>query len=289
MPLNYATIKGWKFPRTEHTHGVRDVLLYAATLNIGEDPLAFAQLPFLDAEKPRVVPSFAVTLGYPGLWMRDPATGIDWRHMVHAEQRMRLYERLCPAQTLRAEHRVTHVADKGPGRGALVVVRRTLRDSQDTLVAELDQASLCRADGGFGGGDEPPDPLPACPQRPPDLSRTLSTSPQQALLYRLNGDMNPLHSDPEVAAAAGFAGPILHGLCTYGLAARAILETSELQGRRTALTRLDARFSRPVFPGETLRVHFWMANDGLVQFDAWSVERDVAVLTHGVAQFEQAA
>jgi len=285
MALSYEKIRGWQFPLVEHRHGVQDVLLYAATLGLGEDPLDEAQLCFLQAQAPRVFPTFAVTVGYPGLWMRNPDAGIDWRRMVHAEQRMRLHRDLLPSEQVAAHHAVTHVTDKGAGKGALVVVRRTLRDAAGAVIAQLDQTSFCRGDGGFGTGDDAPAPLPACPDRVPDAQLVLRTLPQQALLYRLNGDMNPLHADPAVAAAAGFRRPILHGLCTYGMAARAVLQLGARGGTAGRLARFDVRFSQPVFPGESLRVRLWRDTEAQVRFDATVIERDVVVLSHGIAQF----
>jgi len=286
MALSYETIRGWRFPPVEHRYGVQDVLLYAATLGLGEDPLDETQLAFLRAPDPRVLPTFAVTLGYPGLWMREPGAGIDWRRMVHAEQRMRLYRELRSTETVTAQHAVTHVTDKGPDKGALVVVRRTLRDVGGAVVAELDQTSFCRGDGGIGAGDTPPAPLPACPDRQPDAELRLRTLPQHALLYRLNGDMNPLHWDPSVAAAAGFERPILHGLCTYGLAARAVMQQAESLGASGDLVRFDVRFSQPVFPGETLWLRLWREGLQEIRFDAIVSEREVRVLSHGIACFE---
>ncbi|QIM72312.1 MaoC family dehydratase [Bordetella trematum] len=288
MAISYETIRRWAFPVIEQRHDVRDVLLYAATLGLGEDPLDARHLRFLQAEAPRVFPTFAVTVGYPGLWMRDPAAGIDWRRMVHAEQRMRLHRELLPAETLTARHEVTHVTDKGAGKGALVVVRRRLTDAAGHEVAELEQTSFCRGDGGFGAGDTPPEALPACPARAPDAQMALRTLPQQALLYRLNGDMNPLHADPAVAAAAGFDRPILHGLCTYGLAARAVMQCFGGQAGAERLARLDVRFSQPVFPGERLRVRLWQEADGLIHFDACALPRNAMVLSHGVARLSAA-
>ncbi len=288
MAISYETIRRWEFPVIEQRHDVREVLLYAATLGLGEDPLDARQLRYLQADAPRVFPTFAVTVGYPGLWMRDPAAGIDWRRMVHAEQRMRLHRELLPAETLTARHEVTHVTDKGAGKGALVVVRRRLTDAAGQAVAELEQTSFCRGDGGFGAGDAPPEALPACPARAPDAQTELPTLPQQALLYRLNGDMNPLHADPAVAAAAGFERPILHGLCTYGLAARAVMQCFGEQAGAGRLARLDVRFSQPVFPGERLRVRLWQQADGLIHFDACALPRNVMVLSHGVARLSSA-
>ena len=173
--------------------------------------------------------------------------------------------------------------DKGADKGAIVVTERTLHDEAGTHLATLQQSTFCRGDGGFGEGDTSPEPLPAAPAGEPDRRCELRIPPQAALLYRLNADRNPLHADPEVAHQAGYARPILHGLCTYGVAAHAIVKTwCDYDAAR--LTRLDARFSAPVYPGETLQCDMWRQADGQIRFIARALERGTVVLTHGAAE-----
>ncbi|AOY95643.1 3-alpha,7-alpha,12-alpha-trihydroxy-5-beta-cholest-24-enoyl-CoA hydratase [Cupriavidus sp. USMAA2-4] len=284
MALDYARIKHWAFPEIRQSYAAKDSIFYALGLGLGEDPVDARQLRYVYEDGLKAFPTQAVVLAYPGFWMQNPETGIDWVKVVHGEQRLRLHRPLPAAGTVRARAHVSHVIDKGAGKGALVITERTLvDDATGEALATLAQTTFCRADGGFGQGDTPPEPLPAVPERAPDAVREIAILPQAALLYRLNADPNPLHADPAVARAAGFERPILHGLCTYGVAARALLDAFA-DGDGDRLAELNVRFSRPVFPGETLQVRMWREADGRVRFDARIPARDVTVLSHGVAE-----
>ena len=179
--------------------------------------------------------------------------------------------------------RVEEIVDKGEGRGALLYIARDVFDADtDAPIATIRRTTFARGDGGFGGPSGPvrqPHPIP---ERDPDIVCDLPTLPQQALIYRLNGDSNPLHIDPDVAREAGFDRPILHGLCTFGVAGHAVLKT--LCGYDPArLKRIDVRFSAPVFPGETIRTEMWV--DGpQISFRARIVGRDAVVLNNGLAE-----
>ncbi|WP_020206527.1 MaoC/PaaZ C-terminal domain-containing protein [Cupriavidus sp. WS] len=289
MPLDYQRIKHWDFPEVVQTYGEKDSILYALGLGLGEQPDDPRQLRYVYEARLKAFPTQAVVLAYPGFWMQDPRSGIDWVRIVHGEQRLRLHRPLPAAGTVRARARISHVIDKGADKGALVIIERTLvDDASGAELATVTHTTFCRADGGFGQGDAPPEALPAAPARAPDAVRSLAILPQAALLYRLNADPNPLHADPEVARAAGFDKPILHGLCTYGVAARALVDTFA-DGDGDRLLELNVRFSRPVFPGETLAVRMWRdgSHDGAqrVLFDARIAARDVTVLSNGVAEF----
>ena len=166
-----------------------------------------------------------------------------------------------------------------------MVAERTLHDASGKLLATLAQTSFCRGDGGFGQGDAPPAALPAAPDRAPDRQVQIKISPRAALIYRLSADMNPLHADPEVAGKAGFKQPILHGLCTYGMAARAIAQ-AWAGGDANRLVQLDVRFSSPVYPGETLAFDMWREDDE-IRYTARSVERNIQTLNCGVAKVNQ--
>jgi acyl dehydratase len=177
---------------------------------------------------------------------------------------------------------VVDVIDKGPGKGALVISQRKLSDTASgELYATITQVTFCRADGGFGGPARPA-PVPhALPERAPDALCDLPTRPEMALLYRWNADLNPLHADPKIAAQAGYAKPILHGLATFGVAGHAILKT--MCGYDPARFRsIAGRFSAPVYPGETIRTEMWRDGD-IVSFRARVPERDVIVFNNGRA------
>ncbi len=180
---------------------------------------------------------------------------------------------------------IEEIVDKGAGKGALLYSRRDVRDKETgDLLASLRSTSFLRGDGGFGGPSGPTRPVHALPERAPDLVCDIATLPQAALIYRLSGDYNPLHADPEIAAVAGFPRPILHGLCTFGVAGHALLRT--LCGYDPArLRRMEARFSAPVFPGETVRTEIWRDGPGRAGFRCRVLVRDAVVINNGLAEF----
>ena len=223
-----------------------------------------------------------VILGYPGFWLRDPRSGADWRRLVHGEQSIEILRPLPPSGTVLGMTRVRDVIDKGPDRGALVFTEREVRDkASGELLCRLSSTTFLRGDGGFGG---PTGPVPAphpIPDRPADESCELATLPQAALIYRLSGDRNPLHADPAAAAKGGFPRPILHGLCTFGIAGHALLR-AVCDYRPERLRSLQGRFTAPVFPGETIVTEIW--RDGAnISFRASVKERGKVVLDHGKA------
>jgi acyl dehydratase len=289
--IDYDKLMAWDFPVIEHTYTADDSMRYALALGLGEDPLDLQQLQYVNdtiAGTPLALPTMAVVLGFPGSWMQEPATGIDFAKIVHGEEALTLHAPLPAAGTVRAQHRVVSIVDKGEGRGATVTYDKELRDTSGRLLATVRHTTFARGNGGFSARDGRTDVSPAAPPKPPtrtpDRVLEIRTLPQQALLYRLCADRNPLHSEPAVAQAAGFDRPILHGLCTYGLAGRAIL-AAWCDHRPERLLHLFARFSSPVFPGETIRMEMYAgAAPGDIAFRAISVERGVTVLDAGRAQ-----
>ena len=295
MPLDYQRLKQRPFAPVRQSYAERDTMLYALSLGLGCDPLDAQALPFVyegAAGGLRALPTLAVVLGYPGFWARESDTGIDWVKMLHGEQRMRLHHPLPASCEVVGRNRVTHITDKGQGKGAILVTERRLETAQGQLLATLQQVNFLRGDGGYsqqGGGqpsDEPLPPLAPTPEdRPPDCTDTQAIRPEAALLYRLMGDDNPLHADPAVARQAGFERPILHGLASYGLVARAVLR--QCGGHDPArLKALDIRFAAPVYPGETLVTEIWRApgQPQRLQLRARVIERDKVVLSHGFAE-----
>jgi acyl dehydratase len=287
--IDYQKLKSWSFPEAGHTYTADDAMFYSLAIGLGADPVDERQLQFVNDTVPGMplaFPTMAAILGFPGSWMNDTATGIDFPRVVHGEETVE-WDRPLPAfGTVTATHRVTHVVDKGAGRGATVTYEKELTDlASGERVATVTHTTFCRGDGGFsardGATDAAPTPLSRIPERRTDREWQFRTLPQQALMYRLCADRNPLHSEPAVARKAGFDRPILHGLGTYGIAGHAILATwCDYDPAR--LKRLCARFSSPVFPGETLR--FEMYDEGTeVAFRARAVERDKVVLDYGRA------
>ncbi|MDG2533879.1 MaoC/PaaZ C-terminal domain-containing protein [Sphingomonas sp. HITSZ_GF] len=262
---------------TRHQLTAKDSILYA--LGIGADELTFTYEAKLQA-----LPMMAVILAYPGFFWRDPAYGADWKRLLAGEESVTIHRPLPSEGSFIGRTRFEGVEDKGPDKGAVVLVSRTIEGEDGTPYATDRRTAFLRGDGGCGSaGAAIPRPAAVPTDRVPDEIVTLPTAPNQALVYRLSGDLNPLHIDPEVARSAGFERPILHGLCSYGVAGRAVLRA--LAGNDAArLTRLDARFSAPVYPGETIETHIWREADGRAQFECWAAERSVRVLTHGTAE-----
>ena len=291
--INYNKLKSWEFPVLEHRYTVDDCMRYALALGLGEDSTNMEQLQFVNDTTPGMplaMPTLAVILGFPGSWMQDPATGIDFPKIVHGEESIVLHHPLPAAGTVQAQHRVVSIVDKGQGRGATVTYDKELTDkASGVLLATVRHTTFARGDGGFSAGngrtDASPPPLPKCPVGVPDKAIEIRTLAQQALLYRLCADRNPLHSEPAVALEAGFPRPILHGLCTYGIACRAIL-AAWCDSRPERLRSLFARFTAPVFPGESIRIEMYAdaATSGAVAFRAIALERGVTVLDAGRAE-----
>ncbi|MBO6719765.1 MAG: MaoC family dehydratase N-terminal domain-containing protein [Rhizobiaceae bacterium] len=280
--IDYDRLMGLEIQDVTASYGVKDSILYALGLGFGQDPTDERQLRYVYEKDLVAAPTLPLVLALPGFWIRDLDTGIDWRRIVYGEQSVELHSAIAPKGTVRATMRITDVIDKGEGSGALLYAERVLHDAaSNEVIATMKQTVFCRGDGGFGG---PPreQPMPhAVPERAPDMTCTLPTLPQQALIYRLSGDYNPLHADPEFARNAGFERPILHGLATFGVATHAILR--ELCGYDPArLTSIAGRFTRPVFPGDMLQTQIWDQGSEF-GFRVIVPERDVVAIDNGRA------
>jgi len=285
MALNPEQLFAARIPEVEHRHGWRDCVLYALGIGIGLDPLEEADLPFVDETRLKVHPAMANVLGYPGFWQQDPAFGLDSTKVVHGEQAMRLHRPLPPEARVRGVSRIVDLVDKGEGRGALVFVERQITDADSgELLATVNQTVFARADGGFNGRARTLPAPHAVPDRQPDTVVQAPTSPQAALIYRLSGDINPLHSKPAVARAAGFDKPILHGLATFGITCHALMKA--LCNSDPARVRaMSGRFSAPVFPGDTLSVEIWREPAGAT-FRATVADRGAVVVNNGYFEMD---
>jgi acyl dehydratase len=285
----------WPLPPVVQSYTERDSALYALGLGlVRSNPAPAAALRHVyEAGEGGLValPTMASVLATGPFWMQDPATGIDWQRILHAEQRLQIHRPLPPAGTVVGEHRIDAIFDKGADKGALMLLSRRLYDqASGDLLATVGSTAFLRGNGGFGGsGDGAPAPQPVPADRPPDHEIAHETRPELALLYRLSGDLNPLHADPAVARAAGFSQPILHGLCSYGIAGLALTSTV-CGGDAARLKRLDLRFANPVFPGETLLTEIWLTGPGRAALRVRVPARDDpkrrTVLDHGVAEFD---
>lgn len=271
--IDPAAIFAHDFGQPEESYTGRDAILYALGLGMGADPLDAEDLRFLDDRALAVLPSFAVTRCTPGMWIRDPALGVDFGKLVHSAQWAEFPAPLPPAATVRGTAEVISLTDRGEGKGAVLVLERRIADAQSgVLYCRLRQTLLLRGDGGFGGPPTPREESPALADDP-DASITMAISPRAALIYRLSGDLNPLHLDPAFAAKAGFPRPILHGLASYGVAGIAV---SRALGRDPASqTLLACRFSGIVLPGDAIDFRVWKTGDGAARFTAYVGERKV--------------
>lgn len=280
--MKLDVIQAHEFPVVEREYTARDSMLYALGLGYGADPLAPAQLQYLYEENLHAVPSMIVILGHSGFWARDPKFDVDWVKLLHAEQYFELHKPLPPSGKIIARQSILGIDDKGPDKGAMVYQQRKVYDAEtEELLATVRLTLFLRGDGGHGGFGEIVTPPSALPDSAPEQIVDIPTLPQAALIYRLSGDWNPVHIDPATARKAGFERPILHGLCTLGLACRALLQA--YAGDDPArLKSMFVRFSKPVYPGETLRVEFF--RDGAqIRFRARVLERDLVVLDRGAA------
>lgn len=282
MPINHDHIMSLKAEQEPFGYTDRETMLYALGVGFGRDPMNERELPFV-YEMPgmRTVPTMATVIAWGQRTLEQ--ADLNWIMIVHGEQRLTLHRPLPPAADILATSRVTGCYDKGAEKGAIITTETDITLAEDGApLCTLGSTIFARGDGGFGGpaggGPEPH----ATPDRHPDFSCALETRPDQALLYRLSGDRNPLHSDPGFAAAAGFPRPILHGLCTYGTACRAVLETvCDFDPSR--IKRFDVRFSAPVFPGETVVTDMWV-DGSTVSFQCRLQDRDAVVIKNGLCE-----
>ena len=287
--MNADHVQARRFAPVEQAYDWRDCALYALALGFGGDPLDARALRYVvEGPAQRVVPSWCVTLAWPSFWQSEPETGIDWMRILHGEQHLELH-RPMPLQTkVRATHRIAGIEDKGAGHGALVHFDTEVHSAASGAhLASLKSVHFLRGDGGCGARGEARPGLPPIPaDAVPDACIDYRTPTQAALLYRLaSRDLMPLHADLEIARAAGFERPISHGLNTYGLACRAILERYALDAPER-LRAMSARFAQPAYPGDTIRVELFDASDGRVRFRARAVERDVLVLDRGSCRLD---
>jgi acyl dehydratase len=245
---------GYETPPIEFNYTWRDAVIYA----LGVGASATDELDYLyEGRGPKVLPTFCTIPTFAAFDTLVDRIGCDRRGMVHHGQQIEIFKPLPPSGRLRVRGRVTALFDLK--RVAISVFSIDAYDEDDDLISRGEVKLLLRNDGSFGGQRPPKDERVHLPEREPDFEIRDQVAPSQALLYRLSGDYNPLHADPDFAAQAGFHKPILHGLCTFGFAGRAIVrEVGGGDSDRLALLR--AQFNKPVFPGDTLVIRGW--NEG---------------------------
>ncbi|ABD88926.1 MaoC/PaaZ C-terminal domain-containing protein [Rhodopseudomonas palustris] len=281
MPLDYDAVMGLKQFGQRYSWTDREVMLYAVGIGIGADPLDERELAFVNeatftARPLQVVPSFASVAA----WGASPGPiEVNRVLVVDGERDITFHKPLPAAADITADVSVIGLYDKGKDKGAVIIRQTVLRDGQGEPLATLKASQFARGDGGFGGPSQGQPEPHQVPSRAPDRIIDIATRPDQALLYRLCGDRNPLHSDPEFARRAGFARPILHGMCTYGITCRGILQTYA-DYDPSAFRQHAARFSAPVYPGDTVTMELW--KDGnVISFEAKVNARAVTVIKNG--------
>jgi acyl dehydratase len=277
MPIQYPEILNLKNSGMEFSWTDKETMLYALGIGMCADPMDKNELPFVYEKELKAVPTLASVVA----WGAQPgAMNINFMMVVDGERTITFHKPMPGYGNVVAEARVVGAWDKGAGKGAVISTETVLRDkaSGEKLVT-LNGSLFARGDGGFGGPSEGQPAPHEVPKRAPDRSVDIATNPNQALIYRLSGDRNPLHADPDFAKMAGFPRPILHGMCTYGVTCRAVLQTyAEYDASR--FKSHGARFSSPVFPGETVTVDLW--KDGnVVSFEARVKARNVTVIKNG--------
>lgn len=279
MPIRYPEVLGLRDEERRFSWTARDTMFYALAVGAGADPERPRELDLVYEARLKALPTLATVVAW-GAGVSPMQLGIDRARTLHAAERIVLHRPLPTEGAVVARSRVTAAWDKGE-KGAIIDRETVLTDaaSGEPMVT-LQRSAIARGDGGFGGPSDAPSPREA-PTRAPDVLLRYTTRPDQALLYRLCGDRNPLHADPAAARRAGFDRPILHGLCTYGICCRGVLEAfCDHDPSRIAV--FEARFSAPVLPGDALEVRMWRDGDG-ISFDARVPARDVTVIRSGFA------
>jgi acyl dehydratase len=289
MGLDYEKLMRTQFEPTRQTYTRKDTMLYALGLGVAaQDPVDLNELKYVYERDLVALPTLAVTLAAGAMRLADPSFGINYRMLLHAEQKLALHKPLPVEGTVVSHTKLDEIYDKGATKGAIMYMTRTLHDeASGDLLVTMGTVSFLRADGGFGGKSEgAPKPRAVPADRAPDVKTSLPVFLNQALIYRLAGDYNPLHSDPEIARSAGFERPILHGLCAYGMVGRALVKVLA-QDDPQRLKRLDLRFTSPVYPGEPLELEIWRMAPGDVAFRLVATHRRVVVEDFG--RFEYTA
>ena len=262
MPLNPDAVGTVGEP----AHGAwtsKDALLYAVSLGLGVDDLSFTT-ENTNGVAQQVLPTFPVVVGSTGGSVMGKIGTFNPALLVHGQQSVTLHKPLPVEANVTIQQKIVAMYDKG--KAAVVVNESTATDDRDGApIYTLLSSAFIRGEGGWGGERGPSGPQNVPPQRVADATMTLQTSPDQALLYRLNGDRNPLHSDPSFAAMGGFDRPILHGLCSYGFTGRALLAMF-CDKDSSKFLHIEGRFASPVIPGEALTISAWKTADGEALF-----------------------
>ena len=278
MPINPDAVGTTSEPY--HTSWTsKDALLYAVGIGAGAGELPFTTENSIDIDQ-QVFPTFPVVIPSGAGVLRDIGT-FNPAMLVHGEQRVTLHKPIPPDGSATTTSRIVGIYDKG--KAAVVATETTAIDPAGQPLYTTYFSAFIRGEGGWGGDRGPGGARNEPPERAADHAVTYQTSPDQAFVYRLSGDRNPLHTDPKFAAMGGFDRPILHGLCTYGFTGRALLHT--LAGSDPArFHHIEGRFSSPVMPGDALTVSIWRTGDGEAVFQTATGDGTV-VIDQGLVRF----
>lgn len=278
--MKYPEILSLRSEPSEVSYTRQDAILYALSVGAGLEALDDDDLRFVYEKDLRVLPTFSTTLlGQDGGLLAR--AGINLRMILHSEQRLVVHNPLPPEGRVLATSRIASVADKGKDKGAVVYTEYAMSDAETGVpYSTVTLTIYCRGDGGFGGPSEDLYEMHPRPERPADSEISFATAPNQAALYRIAiDDATQLHIDPEFARQVGFEKPLLHGLCTYGFACRAVMK-AHCDNDPARIRSFDVRFAAPFFPGETLVTRSW--KDGnVISFECTTAERGVTVFKNG--------
>lgn len=277
MPIDRDQAMAYEFPEGTGSYTNDEVILYHLGVGAGVPATDAGELEYTYEKDLKVLPSFVTTvlLSGGGSMMSVPGLEFNPMMLLHGEQDVEIHRPLPPEAKMKGRTRITDIFDKG--KAALTILENSVSTEDGEPLFTTRMALFMRGEGGFGGEPGPPAANQA-PDREPDAVFESETLPQQALLYRLNGDKNPLHCDPEFAAMGGFDVPIIHGLCSYGITCKAVVD-GMLDGDPTRVARYQARFKGVAWPGETYQVRCWK-EDGQILVEAWSKDRNEAIITN---------
>jgi acyl dehydratase len=281
MPIDRDKVLSHKFPAGEGGWNHDNVILYHLGVGAGAPQTDPGELEYTYEKNLKVLPSFSTVanLGDFANLMNVPGLEFNLALLLHGEQEIELHQPLPPEAKLKSETRIAEIYDKG--KAALLILEVSTTDAAGDPLFTNRISLFLRGEGGFGGPKGPKAQY-AAPDREPDGTVESKTLPQQALLYRLNGDKNPLHCDPDFAKLGGFELPIIHGLCSYGIVCKAVVD-SALGGDVTQVARYSARFAGVGFPGETFVTRYWREDDTIL-IECHVKERDAIIISNAAFQ-----
>lgn len=260
----------------------RNTILYALGLGCGAEAAESGDLQYVYEEQLKALPTMPITVASTGFWQREQQYGITWNKVLHTSQSVSLSRPFPVEGDVTALFKISEIYDKGVEKGCFLYTERELyNNATGDHLASVKHGFLLREDGGYGGGSSSPSkPLAMPDDRGPDAVAIFETRPEQAIIYRLSGDLNPLHIDPQAATAAGFERPILHGLCSFGILGRAAIG-SLCNNDPARLKHLEVSFSSPVYPGEAIEFEFWWLDGKRAVCQARVASRQTFVLKGG--------